>query len=339
MVGWRRDALLRAASKSILKCEPIPALLLTPLLSILARRALTATLFLLLLSALSFVLISAAPGDPLSEMMMDPRIRPETVERMRARHGLDRPVLSRYLTWLRDVMRGDLGISIRERIPVSDLIEARLATSLQLSGMAIGMAWLIAVPLGAWAAARKGSWFDRGLMAIAAAFMSAPRLLLAILALLAAVRTGLFPIGAAAGSTAHDLFLPVLVLAGPLAAVYLRQFRTGMIRALESDYVRTARAKGISPGRILLRHAAPNAIHSLITITGFGFAALAAGAVTVETVMNCPGLGQLAIQSVRGRDLPVLMGIVLVSAVLLLLGNFVADVVHRLLDPRMRDSR
>jgi len=315
------------------------------------RRVVEAVPTLLVISAISFALIGSAPGDALSAIEQDPRVSPETVAKLRQEYGLDRPLAVRYGFWLRGVLGGNLGASLNEHIPVTTLIGSRLVNTLKLSLAATLLAWLVALPLGMLAAVRRGSWIDRLTGALALASISTPRIVLAILALLLAVRTGLFPVGnirsvnlpddfslASLADGLHHLLLPALVMSLPLAAVYLRQMRTGMIEALAADFVRTARAKGLSERVVITRHAARAAINPLITLFGYAVAALLSGSIIVETVMSWPGVGQLAVGAVRGRDVPVLMGVVLLASVMILIGNLVADILQVIADPRLREE-
>ncbi len=315
------------------------------------KRLIQAVPTLLIISALSFALIGAAPGDALTALEQDGRIKAETIAKLRQEYGLDRPLIVRYGSWLKGVLSGDLGASLAEKLPVTTLIGERLVNTLKLSLTATLLAWLVALPLGALAAVRRGSWIDRASSGLALVSVSTPRIVLAILALLLAARTGLFPIGnvrslgaasdfslASIADGLHHLVLPAMVMSLPLAAVYLRQMRAGMIEALQADFIRTARAKGLSEKAVVLRHAARNALNPLITLFGYAIAALLSGSVIVETVMAWPGLGQLAVNSVRGRDVPVMMGIVLLTAVMMIIGNLLADVLHIISDPRLRGS-
>lgn len=306
---------------------------------------------LLIISIISFALIGAAPGDALTALEQDPRISPETLAKLRQEYGLDRPLVARYGSWLKGVVTGDLGTSLAEKLPVTTLIGQRLANTIKLSLAATLLAWLVALPLGALAAVRRGTWIDRLSGGLALLSVSTPRLVLAILAMLLAARTGLFPIGgvrslngtngfslASLADSLHHLILPAMVMSLPLAAVYLRQMRAGMISALQSDFIRAARARGLSEKAIVIRHAARNALNPLITLFGYAVAALLSGSIIVETVMAWPGLGQLAVNSVRGRDVPVLMGIVLLAALMMVIGNLLADILHVVADPRLRGS-
>jgi len=326
-------------------------MLVRTIIRLLVRRIIEAIPTLILISALSFALIGAAPGDALSALEQDPRVRSETIAKLRQEYGLDRPLIVRYGSWLRGALGGNLGASLTERIPVTTLIGSRLANTLKLSLTATLLAWLFALPLGALAAVRRGSWIDRASSALALASVSTPRIVLSILALLVAARTGLFPVGnirsvnlpddfsfASLADSLHHLALPALVMSLPLAAVYLRQMRAGMIQALTADFVRTARAKGLSERVVVMRHAARAAVNPLITLFGYAVAALLSGSIIVETVMAWPGIGQLAVNAVRGRDVPVLMGIVLLTSLMMVIGNLIADILQIAADPRLREE-
>ena len=275
----------------------------------------------------------------------------ETVQRLREQYGLDRPLLARYSTWLRGVVQGNFGTSLSEQLPVTKLIGARLGNTLKLSLTATLLALLLALPLGAWAAKRRGSWLDRITSTLALVSISTPRLVLAIIALVFAARTGLFPIGnvrslqvaddwsaASLLDGLHHLVLPALVMSLPLAAMYLRQTRNSLLEVLSADFIRTARAKGLSEWMVIGKHAARVAAGPLITLFGYAIAALLSGSVIVETVMSWPGIGQLAVNATRARDIPVLMAVVLLAAVMMLLGNLIADVLQLIADPRLRES-
>jgi peptide/nickel transport system permease protein len=300
---------------------------------------------------LTFALIGAVPGDALSSLEQDGRISQATIEKLRVEYGLNRSLPARYWSWLTGVLRGDFGASLSEKIPVTRLIGARLGNTLKLSIAATLLALLVALPLGILSALRQGSWIDRLSGTVVLLSVSTPRIVLAILAMLIAARTGLFPIGnvralnspqdyslAALADNLHHLILPALVMALPLMAVYLRQTRTGLLETLQADFIRTARAKGLSERAVVLRHALRNALNPLITLFGFAVAALLSGSIIVETVMAWPGIGQLAVHAVRGRDVPVLMGIVMLTALMMVLGNLLADILQAIADPRIREQ-
>lgn len=323
----------------------------TSILYLVLKRLAIAIPILLLISIISFALINAAPGDALAELKQDPRISQETVNRLREQYGLDRPLLVRYGAWLSGVVRGDFGTSLSERLPVTTLISSRLGNTLKLSLTATFLALLLALPLGALVAKWHGSWLDRVTSALTLVSLSTPRIVLAIIALVFAARTGLFPIGnvrslnvaddwslASWLDSLHHLLLPAVVMSLPLAAVYLRQTRAGLLGILHADFIRTARAKGLSEWAVISKHAARVAAGPLITLFGYAIAALLSGSVIVETVMAWPGIGQLAVNATRTRDIPVLMCVVMITAVMMLLGNLLADVLQLIADPRLRDE-
>ena len=268
------------------------------ILQLILKRLAMAIPTLLLISLISFALINAAPGDALAELKQDPRISQETVNRLRAQDGLDRPLLARYGTWLNGAVRGDFGRSISERLPVTTLIGARLGNTLKLSLTATFLALLIALPLGALTAKQRGSWLDRTTGALTLVSLSTPRIVLAIIALVFAARTGLFPIGnvrslnipndwsaASILDSWHHLLLPAVVMSLPLAAVYLRQARADLLEVLAADFIRTARAKGLSEWAVLGKHAARVAAAPLITLFGYAVAALLSGSVIIQCCM------------------------------------------------------
>ncbi len=323
----------------------------TALLQLFLKRLAIAVPTLLLISLISFALVNAAPGDALAELRQDPRVSEETVRRLREQYGLDRPLITRYGAWLSGAVRGDFGTSLSERLPVTKLIGARLGNTLKLSLTATFLALLLALPLGALAARHRGAWLDRLTSAFALISISTPRLVLAIIALVFAARTGLFPIGnvrslnvADDWSAAslldgwHHLVLPAIVMSLPLVAMYLRQTRNGLLEVLSADFIRTARAKGLSEWVVIGKHAARVAAGPLITLFGYAIAALLSGSVIVETVMSWPGIGQLAVNATRTRDIPVLMAVVLLAGAMMMLGNLIADVMQLIADPRLRGS-
>ena len=323
----------------------------TAILQLILKRLAIAVPTLLLISLISFALVNAAPGDAFAELKQDPRVSEETVNRLREQYGLDRPLLARYGTWLSGVVQGDFGTSLSERLPVTKLIGARLGNTLKLSLTATFLALLLALPLGALAARWRGSWLDRITSVFALVSISTPRLVLAIIALVFAARTGLFPIGnvrslnvADDWSAAslldgwHHLLLPAVVMSLPLAAMYLRQARNGLLEVLSADFIRTARAKGLNEWAVVGKHAARVAAGPLITLFGYAIAALLSGSVIVETVMSWPGIGQLAVNATRTRDIPVLLAVVLLAGVMMMLGNLIADVMQLIVDPRLRES-
>ena len=298
---------------------------------------------LLIISALVFGLLAATGGDALSALSADPLVSEATIKSLRQVYGLDQPLHVRYARWLSGAVRGQLGQSFFYRAPVAQILWPRLVSTLQLAVVALTIAWAVALSLGALAARRKGGWIDRfcGLLILLAT--STPRIVLALVALALAARTQLFSIGAVAVEAnsfamLKRVVLPALVLCVPLVALFLAQVREGLGEALREEFVQVARAKGLSERVVILRHALRAALNPLITIFGYSLGGVVSGSVIVETVLGWPGLGQLSVVAVRSRDVPLLMGVVLVTATAVLIGNLIADILLRLNDPRLRDD-
>ncbi|HEY0404107.1 MAG TPA: ABC transporter permease [Pyrinomonadaceae bacterium] len=313
------------------------------MLKLILNRALQGLLVLLIISALIFGLLAATGGDALTALSADPLVSEQTIQNLRHVYELDQPLHVRYARWLAKAARGDLGESFYYRAPVSSLLWPRLLSTLLLATVALLMAWLIALVLGSLAARRVGSWIDRasGLLILLAT--STPRIVLALVALAFAARTRLFSIGVDPNSAGHAaslrrVLLPALVLCVPLVALFLAQAREGLKAALVEEFVQVARAKGLPERVVVLRHALRAALNPLITIFGYSLGGVVSGSVIVETVLGWPGLGQLSVVAVRSRDVPLLMGVVLVTATAVLIGNTLADVLLRLNDPRLRED-
>jgi peptide/nickel transport system permease protein len=314
-------------------------------LKLILNRVLQAVVVLLLISALVFWLLAATGGDALSALSADPLVSQQSIESLRHIYELDQPLPVRYGRWLMGAARGELGQSFFYRAPVSALLWPRLRSTLQLSALALIIAWAVALTLGALAARRKGSWIDHlcGLLILLAA--STPRIVLALLALAVAARTGWLNSGASevgvgggGAATLGRILLPALVLCVPLIALFLAQVREGLIEALREEFVQVARAKGLPERVVILRHALRAALNPLITIFGYSLGGVMSGSVIVETVLGWPGLGQLSVVAVRSRDVPLLMGVMMVTATAVLVGNMLADILLRLNDPRLRED-
>ena len=289
-------------------------------------------------SALTFALLSAAGGDALTSLAVQPEVSESAVREMRRVYGLDDPAAVRYWRWLSGFARGRMGYSTYFRAPVSAILLPRLARTLLLAAVALGCSWAVALVFGVQAARRPRGWWDRASGVIVLAASSVPRLVLALAALAVAARTNLFPIGGAGGSdlSPSRVLPPALVLSAPLVALFLAQTRESLREALGADFVRVARAKGLSERAVVFRHAMRAALNPLITIFGYSLGGIVGGSVIVETVFGYPGLGSLGVAAVKERDVPLLMGVVMVTAAAVLLGNLLADVLLRLNDPRLR---
>lgn len=293
-------------------------------------------------SVIIFLFIHAIPGDPVYVLLGD-EATPEQVEALRNRMGLDRPLVVQYFHWVGNVLQGDLGTSIFFETPVTTVIRDGAETSLLLA--LITMVWivLIGLPVGVLAAMRQGTWVDQGLSGIAMLMASVPTfwvglyLILIFAAWLGWLPSSGYPSVFEDGGLANlrYLLLPSLTLAAPNAALILRLTRASMLDVAKEDYVRTARAKGIRPRRVVLRHILRNALLAVVSAFGFTFAALVSEAVVTETVFALPGIGRTVVQSILRRDYPVIQGVILVIVFLYLVVNLLVDISYRYLDPRV----
>ena len=309
---------------------------------LLLRRVLPAVATLLIVSFLTMMLSSLLPGDP-ARAIAGPEAEQEDVEAVREDLRLDEPVLQRWGAWVNDALHGDLGRSYRTRQPVMEAITERLPVTLQIGGMAIFIALVVAIPLGTLSAYKAGSAVDRGVTGTSFALLSVPSFLMAILLILVFAETlGWLP---ATGWTRltndpvenlRHAILPALALAIGELAVYTRLLRADMIGTLQQDSITMARAKGLPPSRILFRHALRPSSFSLITVVGLQIGAIISGAVLVETLFAVPGVGRLLVDSILQRDLIMVQGIALVVAASFVLVNLAVDLAYMLLDPRIR---
>lgn len=308
------------------------------MLLLLLSRLAQGLVVLFAVTLLTFALLGAAGGDAVSAVYEDPRIPAESLERLRAIHGLDRPFHVRYARWMGGALRGDLGQSFYFQTPVAALLAPRLARTLALGAASLLISLAVACALGVAAARRRGSWVDKLSAGVELTASSTPRIVLALVALVIAARWSLFESSGAggAGAALMRFALAAVVLAVPLVAIFLAQVRDGLGEALREDFVQLARAKGLSERVVLVRHASRAALNPVITVFGFSLGSLLSGSVIVETVLGWPGVGQLSVVAVRARDVPLLMGIVLAASLAVLVGNLVADVLLRLNDPRVR---
>lgn len=300
---------------------------------------------MLILAAASFViflLIEAAPGDPV-EIMLGTNAQPDTVAALRAELGLDRPLLVRYLSWLGGVATGDLGTSYTYGTPVAELIGERLLVTLPLTFMATLLAVVVSLPLGAFAARYANGPVDGLASLFSQVGIAVPNFWIGLLLILSiSLGLGWLPTGgfpgwsAGAGAAIAALVLPSVALAIPQAAVLTRVTRAAVIEVSNEDYLRTARAKGLSRNRALWRHTVPNALLPVVTMLGLQIPFLISGAVLVENVFTLPGIGTLAYQALAQRDLIVIQNVVLLFAIIVLVVNAIVDALYAVLDPRLR---
>ena len=291
----------------------------------------------IVVSAIAFALLSSAGGDALSGLIDNPQVSAETVERLRSTYGMDRPVASRYLTWLSGLVRGDMGESFAYKTPAAGLILARLWNTLQLGLLGLSFALAVAASLAFLSARFPASPVRTVNDAIVLFTASTPRIVLSLFTLLLTVWMAARGIRVAAGSWTLML-LASIVLAGPLVAVFLAQMQTALLEALDEPFVQFARAKGLPESTVLIRHAGRAALNPVLSILGLSLGSVVAGSVIVETVLGWQGIGSLMVAAVRGRDVPLVMGIVVVASAAVWFGNALAEFLQLLNDKRLRES-
>jgi len=300
----------------------------------LVRRLVQAIAILLGVSLITFALLYLLPADPVRQIA-GRTASAATVANIRAQLGLDQPFVVQYGRYLLALVQGDLGRSYLQRSEVAALIGARLPASLLLMAAAIAAELVLGLTMGLIAAVRRGSGTDQALMVASFVGVSAPQFVVGLLLLYVfAYQLGWFPIGGY--GTWRHLVLPALTLGVLGAGWYARMMRSSMIDVLRQDYIRTARAKGLGGMTILMRHALPNAILPVIAMIGIDIGLFMSGIVVVEGVFGWPGIGQLAWQAIQRVDLPIIMGVTLVSAVAIVLGNLLADILSPFVDPRIK---
>jgi peptide/nickel transport system permease protein len=308
------------------------------------------SVFLLLgISLLSFVFLQLAPGNFFDEMRLNPQISRETMAQLQKQYGMEQPLPERYLAWLKSVVKGDWGISFAYNTPVAPLIWSRARNTLLLTGLAMALSWMISLPLGVLSAGERYRWIDRAASFVTSLLLAIPDLLLALGVLWLALRTRWFHAGGMLSvrsvdrsslDRSKDLFLhliaPAVVLVLGSLPVLLRHIRAAMIDALQTPYIRAARSHGIPYMRILFRHALPAASAPLVSLFGFSLASLLSASLLIEVIMNWPGLGPLLLEAILARDVYVVIGAVMLSALFLASGMFIADVLLFVMDPRIR---
>ncbi len=312
----------------------------------LVRRLLTMVLVFLVISVLIFALVHAAPGDPVSMMIPPDQYNAGTAEylaRMREQLGLNQPLPLQYVSWLRDAVTGDLGYSVASNRPVSELIAERVGPTIELMGLAMLLGLVIAVPLGVLAAAKRNGPVDYVATVVSLVTISTPTFFVGIVAIyFLSLRWGLLPSSGmsdpADGSlpdVLRHLVMPVTILGLGLAGQFTRYVRASVVSELDSDYVRTALAKGVAMRTVLFRHVLRNALIPVITVVALSFPALLGGAVVVEQVFAWPGMGQLSVTAVQRQDYSVIIGFALLVAILVLVSNLLADLLYAVVDPRV----
>lgn len=312
------------------------------------KRILQTIPLLIIVSLISFFIIRLSPVDPLAELKLNPSISKETLQKETQRLGLDKPIYVQYFLWAKAFVRGDLGVTSTGENVSAKLLE-RIPNTLLLTTIVIFLTWIAGVPLGILAALKWRTPFDRMLTVLTSIGMAIPSFFFAILLLIFAVKTGWFPAGGLTNynfdymnifgkisDIAHHLVLPTTVLFTISLAGLQRQMRANLLDVLESDYVKFARAKGLSEFKVIYKHALRNAINPMITLLGFEFASLLSGAALTEYVFQYPGLGRLILEAVLKSDINLVMASLMMGAVMLILGNLIADILLIITDPRIR---
>ncbi|MGL4494636.1 MAG: ABC transporter permease [Beijerinckiaceae bacterium] len=312
------------------------------MLRLIANRVLIAIPTLLIVSLMVFALQHALPGDPFLVIAGEER-DPETIARLRALYRMDDPVITQYFAWLWQVVQGEFGRSLRTGEPVLNLVLQKLPVTIQLAAAAMIVALVIGLPAGVAAAVYKGTAIDYAASAFALSGLSIPNFWLGIMLILViAVQlkwlpaSGYVPFFQDPAGAIQTLAMPAFVLGTGLAAFIMRHTRSAMLEVLRSDYVRTARAKGLHENRVILKHALRNALIPVITLATILFGELLAGAVLTEQVFTIPGFGKLIVDAVFNRDYGVVQGVVLCTAIGFIIMNLVADLLYILVNPRLR---
>ncbi|HSB07991.1 MAG TPA: ABC transporter permease [Blastocatellia bacterium] len=317
----------------------------------LIRRLLAAIPLIIVVTFVTKALLVASPGNYLTNIRLNPSISPDYVKRMEQLYHLDsNNVFERYWYWFWPAVQGDFGYSLTKSAPVWSLIGQRVLNTLLLTGSALVFSWVFAIPLGMLAAVYRNRWLDKVIGFISFFGLSIPSVFFSLLMILFAAKTGLFPAGGIHDQvmwevmtpwqklvdTGWHLVLPMIVLGTIGMAQYVRQMRSEMIETLSQDYIRTARAKGLSEWRVLTRHALGNAINPLVTLFGFSVSTLLAGALLTEYVFGWPGLGLLVFDALSDKDEPLVMASVVMLVLMLVIGSLIADALLAIIDPRIR---
>lgn len=313
------------------------------MLKVIAKRLLNAIPLLIMISIIAFILIKLAPGDPVRSFAT-PDMAPEDVERIRKSLGLDKPIHIQYFLWLQNILTGNFGYSIITKRPVLDMIVERLPATVGLMGASLVVSLLISIPLGLYTAVRKNSLFDRIANFISYIGISIPIFWFALMLIyLFSLKWNLLPsmgMRTVGMNSIWDVvqhgILPCIVLAFQNISVYMRYIRSSTIHQLDEDYVQIQYAYGSSRTRVLYHHVLRNVLLPIITIVGLSIPGLVGGAFITETVFSWPGLGLLGVTSIFSFDYPVIMAITLISSIMLVLGNLLADILYSVVDPRIR---
>ena len=312
------------------------------MLNFLGRRIVQLVPTLFFVSVLIFSLQQLLPGDPALTMAGEER-DPAVIEQIRKQYHLDQPVVVQYTYWIKGVLGGDFGESLRVKVPVRELIVQKLPVTLQLASMAIVIAFLIGIPAGIISAVKQGTAWDFGANLFALWGISTPNFWLGIMLIfLFSIKLGWLPASGYVPLTEDwraslaSTIMAAFVLGNAIAAILMRHTRSAMLQVLDSDYIRTARAKGISERDVILKHALRNALTPVITLGALELGTLLSGAVLTEQIFSIPGFGKLIVDAVFNRDYAVVQGVVLVTATVYITLNLVADLAYMLVNPRLR---
>ncbi len=306
--------------------------------SYLVRRLAHMVPVLVVITLFTFFLVRLVPGDPIAAML-GPRASPERRQALEQAYKLDRPIWEQYLAFVGGVGRGDLGDSLWKKEPVLDVVRQRLAPTLLLTLYAMVLTVILTVPLATWAALNRGRWPDQLVRVFVLVSLAMPAYWVGMMLLqYFAVKRRIFPVsGWGEGTVGHleALFLPALSLALAIASLTVRSLRTSILETVDADYVRTARAKGLTTRRIFVWHVLRNSALSTVTILGINLAYLIGGTTIIETIFAIPGLGQLIVTAIFQRDYPVIQGVTLTIGIIVILINLATDLSYALLDPRV----
>lgn len=304
------------------------------MLKLIARKLIQGVMMIFIVSAVTFALLSFAGGDALTSLRDNPQISDETIENLRRVYGLDQPVTVRYGNWLKDAVVGEMGESMYFRVPVSSIVASRFMSTFFLGIAALGIAVLISSVLSIAAARYRSRALSRVIEFIVFLTASTPRIVLALfsLAIVAQITAANVDAASAAG-----FWLAALALAAPLISIFLAQFHDALSSTMNEDFIQLARAKGLSETAIVVRHAIRAALNPVLTVFGLSLGGILGGSVIVESVLGRQGLGTLMVSAVRGRDLPLVMGIVLVTSAAVWIGNTLAEILQAVNDRRVRE--
>ncbi|GHF49688.1 peptide/nickel transport system permease protein [Amycolatopsis bartoniae] len=322
---------------------PLPGLLRSPSLRLVVRRLLMAIPIVLGVSILTFVVLSLIPGNA-AQLLLGPEASPDQVAALNHQMGLDQPAVERYLNWLAGAVHGNFGDSLVSGQPVSVELTSRLGVSGELVGLAFVVSLGLAIPVALLAAHRPNKLLDRVSMLVSITGLSVANYVFALLLVLVfAVQLAVFPaigfvpVSDGLGENLRSLFLPAVAIAFPLFCFYTRFLRGDLVDQLQGeDYITTARAKGIGPWQVLLRHAFRNSSFGLLTVVGLNLGTLIGATVIIEQIFALPGVGQLLLQAINTRDYPVVQACVVVFAIVAVLANLLTDLLYAVLDPRIR---